>query len=124
MSLAVRLTAIVCILLLIVFFGAIRWASNQESLWTGLEKLATDPWGIVTLIDLYVGFAVIGAVIVVTETRRWRAPIWIVLLCCLGNIVTLAYLLFQLRRARRFADLFQPTGRNGATLPDGKPLPR
>lgn len=59
------------------------------------------PWGKVTLVDLFVGFGVVGAVIVWRERRPRRWLPWLVALLFLGNLVTAAYLLWALRDPER-----------------------
>lgn len=55
------------------------------------------PWGRVTLVDLFVGFFLVGAVIVWRERhpRRWIP--WLLALLVLGNLVTAVYLVWALR---------------------------
>jgi hypothetical protein len=47
-------------------------------------------WGRVTLIDLYVGLALLGGWIVLRE-RSWRAMPWLVALVFLGNLASALY---------------------------------
>jgi hypothetical protein len=108
MSAAVRIVILFCVVGLVGFVVAIGWAAGQESIRDGFRKMLDEPWGLVTLIDLYAGFFVIGAWIWVVEKRRVTAAVWLVLLFFLGNGATLLYLTIRARRARRFAELFFP----------------
>lgn len=68
--------------------------------------LTALPWGIVSLVDLYVGFALFSAWVVFRETSRPTAIVWVILTLVLGNLITAAYVLWTLYRcggdARRF----------------------
>ena len=47
-------------------------------------KLLTMPWGIVSLIDLYVGFSLFSCWIVFREKRLLPSVIWVILMMVLG----------------------------------------
>lgn len=68
--------------------------------------LTALPWGIVSLVDLYVGFALFSAWVVAREASRPVAIAWVILILVLGNLVTAAYVLWTLYRSngdvRRF----------------------
>lgn len=101
-------------LLLAALLASFVWAGGRQSLGEGIAAVSDEPWGIVTLLDLYVGFAFVAAWIHALE-RRWGATLaWAVALCLLGNVATLAYVLLRLWRLQRsgrpgtLADLFTP----------------
>jgi len=48
------------------------------------SQLLSMPWGIVSLVDLYVGFALFSGWIVYRERSAARSAIWIVLMLVLG----------------------------------------
>lgn len=56
--------------------------------------LTGDPWGIVTLADLYLGFLLSAVVIAVME-RGWRAALWIAPIPLLGNVWTVFWFIFR-----------------------------
>lgn len=58
--------------------------------------LTSMPWGIVSLVDLYVGFALFALWIAYREPTWWRAAIWIVLLMVLGFFIGSLYTLIAL----------------------------
>lgn len=65
--------------------------------------LLSDPWGLVTLADLYLGFILLSVVIALTE-RGWTALVWIVPLFFLGNLWAAIWLVLRLPAlARRLA---------------------
>jgi hypothetical protein len=59
--------------------------------------VARNPWGFVTLVDLYVGFVMLGLLVGVIE--RWPWWIWPMLLAsfALGNVVYAVWAAFRLR---------------------------
>ncbi len=48
------------------------------------KQLLSMPWGIVSLVDLYVGFILFSTWIVYRERSLWRSVIWVVLIMVLG----------------------------------------
>lgn len=70
------------------------------------RELLTMPWGIVSLVDLYVGFALFSAWIVYREKSFWPSLIWVILMMVLGFFTASLYTLIALQRSggdwRRF----------------------
>jgi hypothetical protein len=60
------------------------------------SQLTSMPWGIVSLVDLYVGFALFAMWIVYRESAWWRAVIWVILLMVLGFFIGSLYTLLAL----------------------------
>lgn len=56
-------------------------------------KLLSNPWGIMSLIDLYVGFVIFAMWIVFREKNMSRATIWILFLMILGFFTASLYLI-------------------------------
>jgi len=54
------------------------------------------PWGKVSLIDVYIGFALFCGWVWFREPVRWRAAVWTVLVLTLGNLMACLYVLFAL----------------------------
>ena len=61
----------------------------------GREILA-NPWGIVSLVDLYVGFSLFSIWIVYRENSLPRAIVWVVLMMVLGFFTGALYTLMAL----------------------------
>jgi hypothetical protein len=61
----------------------------------GADLLA-NPWGIVSLVDLYVGFALFSIWIAFREKTVTSAAIWIVLMMVLGFFTASLYVLIAL----------------------------
>jgi hypothetical protein len=71
--------------------AAIIWAFGKADFWASGAQIIANPWGLVTLIDLYAGFIITGIIIAALE--RWRPWAWslLVLSLVLGNVVFAAW---------------------------------
>ena len=70
------------------------------------SQILSMPWGIVSLVDLYVGFALFSAWIVYREGLGLRSILWVVLMMVLGFWTASLYALIALQASggdwRRF----------------------
>lgn len=69
----------------IAFAALIVWASLTADFLASFDAITADPWGLVTLADLYLGF-VLTAIVIAAFERGWRAIVWIAPLPFLGNV--------------------------------------
>lgn len=76
---------------------AIAYASVSADLFASFGQISAMPWGLVSLIDLYLGFVVLAVLIGLVE-RRGAALGWIVALFVLGNVVGAAWFAWRLPR--------------------------
>lgn len=74
-------------------------AIRAESLFVAGPRLAADPWGWVTIVDVYLGFVVFGGYLCLREGRAVRAVPWLLAIAVLGNVATAAYVLWVVGRA-------------------------
>ncbi len=58
-----------------------------------------DPWGIVSLVDVYVGFVFFCAWVVYREENWWTALLWVAAIMILGNFPTGVYAYLALRNS-------------------------
>jgi hypothetical protein len=58
--------------------------------------ITSHPWGIVSLVDLYVGFTIFSLWIVCREKSRATAAVWVALMMVLGNWTAALYVLLAL----------------------------
>jgi hypothetical protein len=67
--------------------AAIVWAFTKADFWASASAIAANPWGVVTLIDLYAGFLFTGLAVAAIE--RWRPWTFMLLAVSLvlGNVV-------------------------------------
>ncbi len=62
--------------------------------------ITSHPWGIVSLVDLYVGFTIFSMWIVYREKSLAARVIWVVLMMVLGNWTAALYVLLALYASR------------------------
>jgi hypothetical protein len=77
--------------------GAILWAMLGGDFWKEGAALLSMRWGVVTLVDLYVGFAVAGLFFALFERLPVALGLFLVTLV-LGNIVTCAWIVWRAPR--------------------------
>lgn len=58
--------------------------------WDEVGALMERPWFVVSLVDVYVGFALFACWIALRE-KPWMAALWIIALMVLGNIIACVY---------------------------------
>ncbi len=61
--------------------------------------IASMPWGHVSLIDVYVGFAIVGGWIIFRENNAPSSILWILGIFVLGNFLACLYIWIALERA-------------------------
>ncbi|MFC2025604.1 DUF1475 family protein [Chloroflexota bacterium] len=59
--------------------------------------LLANPWGIVSIVDLYVGFILLSGWIIYREKSALRSIIWVVLMIVLGFFTGALYTLIALQ---------------------------
>jgi hypothetical protein len=59
-------------------------------------KILTNPWGIVSLVDLYTGFILFSAWIIYREGITLRSIVWVILMMVLGFFTASLYVLIAL----------------------------
>lgn len=87
-------------LLGLVLTALIVWA-----IWVGNFRiegawLTSNPWGIVSLADLYLGLIISAAIIGLVE-KPLNALLWILPLPVLGNVWTIVWLVYRLPTLRQ-----------------------
>ncbi len=79
-------------------FGAlIVWAIRTGDFWTAGSWLTSDPWGVVTLSDLYLGF-LLSALVIAAFEPPLKAAFWILPIPFLGNVWTVVWFVINLPR--------------------------
>lgn len=84
-----------------LLLAAIIWASLTagQSLSEAVSWLVSEPWGVVSLIDLYLGFVFIAVFIWVLEPDKRIALLFILPLPVLGNIWPAVWVIWRLKQA-------------------------
>lgn len=76
--------------------GALGWAAfNGGFLREGKELLAM-PWGVLSLVEAYVGILLFGGWVWVREGNRLTAYTWLVAIVLAGNAISCMYVLVAL----------------------------
>ena len=91
------ITKVTAYLITIAMVSTIFWAQNQVSLFDSI--IPSLPWGIVSLVDLYAGFILIGIWISYKE-KALSELIWIFFLMILGNLTTAIYVIYSLNKSK------------------------
>jgi len=78
--------------------AVIGWAFIVGDFSADGAKLLALPWGVVSMVDLYVGFTIFSVWIVYREKCWWRSFIWVVLMMTLGSFTASLYLFLALQK--------------------------
>lgn len=62
--------------------------------------LTDMPWGIVSLIEIYIGLGLFACWVFYRESSRLKALAWLVAAAALGNIVCCVYVLLTVRKVK------------------------
>lgn len=69
---------------LLAMTGILIYAFTRGDFSAEGSKLLAMPWGIVSLVDLYVGFSLFSGWIVFREKARLPSLVWVIMMMCLG----------------------------------------
>jgi hypothetical protein len=85
---------------MVVMAAAIVWGITAGGIVDDFSTVWAIPWGRVGLVDLFVGLALVIAIVIWRERdpRRWIP--WTIGIVVLGNLATAAYVLWALRDPR------------------------
>lgn len=87
-------------LLGLAFVALIVWAFANADFFASFSAIAGDPWGVVSLADLYLGFFLFAVVIVLFDGWKATTFIWLLLLFMLGNAVAALWLVLRWHELR------------------------
>ena len=76
--------------------GIIIWANSKSNFLANAGKVAETEWGIVTLVDLYIGFLFIAIWICFRE-KGFQRVAWLIGLFFLGNLTTAVYIIYCIK---------------------------
>ena len=74
----------------------ISWALTKSNIFVEGNTILALPWGIVTFVDLYIGFLYVGIWIVIRE-KLLHSILWIISLFFLGNLATSIFILYCIK---------------------------
>lgn len=84
-------------ILTIVMGVTLVYGFAQGDLSADGATLLSIPWGIVSLVDVYVGFTLFSGWVVFREPSRLRALLWVICVMVLGSFVAGLYTLLALQ---------------------------
>jgi hypothetical protein len=102
----VTLAKVIVLILTIVMGVTLVYGFTQGDLSADGARLLSIPWGVVSLVDVYVGFTLFSGWVVFREPSRLRALLWVILIMVLGFFIAGVYTLLALQASsgdwRRF----------------------
>ena len=87
----------------------IYWASIDSNVIQGAIEIFSLRWGLITVLDFYIGATVIGVWICVIEKSIFRGLSWLLFIYLLGNLATLVYLIRRALISKSFTEIFIPS---------------
>lgn len=94
-----------CAAFALLLLAGIIWAASESNVIEGLRLLASERWGVVTLLDVYAGALVVALWMWVCERRVATWVLWVLALLCLGHLVSLTYLIVRTLRCRNLTEV-------------------
>jgi hypothetical protein len=79
-----KIAKIISLLGLLAMTGILLYGFTMGDFSSEGTRLLAMPWGIVSLVDLYVGFSLFSCWIVYREKSALRSIVWVVLMMTLG----------------------------------------
>jgi hypothetical protein len=94
-----KISKLIALLGLLAMSAALVYGFTVGDFLADGALIVANPWGIVSLVDLYTGFALFGAWIYYREANKLIALVWIVILMVLGFWLASLYVLIQLYKS-------------------------
>lgn len=79
---------------------ALLWAGIGGDLQAEGASMVEMRWGVVSLVEIYVGIGLFGGWVFARESSWLRAGGWMLGVILIGNLVSCIYVLFALREAK------------------------
>ena len=94
-----KISKLIALLGLLAMSAALVYGFTVGDFFADGALIVANPWGIVSLVDLYTGFALFGAWIYYREANKLIALVWIVILMVLGFWLGSLYVLIHLYKS-------------------------
>ena len=94
-----KISKLIALLGLLAMSAALVYGFSVGDFFADGALIVANPWGIVSLVDLYTGFALFGAWIYYREANKLLALVWIAILMVLGFWLASLYVLIQLYKS-------------------------
>ena len=101
-----KIAKVVSFLGVLAMGAAIGYAFAVGDFGTEGSQLLAMPWGIVSLVDLYVGFSLFAMWIIHREASGLSALVWVALLMVLGFFIGSLYVLLALYKCEGNWEMF------------------
>jgi hypothetical protein len=95
-----KISKLIALLGLLAMSAALIYGFGWGDFFVDGGLIVNNPWGIVSLVDLYTGFALFGAWIYYREANKLIALVWIAVLMVLGFWLASLYVLIELYRSK------------------------
>jgi hypothetical protein len=94
-----KISKLIALLGLLAMSAALAYGFTVGDFFADGALIVANPWGIVSLVDLYTGFALFGAWIYYREANKLIALVWIAILMVLGFWLASLYVLVNLYKS-------------------------
>ena len=101
-----RTAKVISLIATITMGAGIAWALITGNFSEDGAKILSIPWGVVSLIDLYVGFIIFSLWIVYREKSLPSTILWVVLMMTLGFFTGALYVFIALQKSKGNWKLF------------------
>jgi len=95
-----KIATVISFLGILAMSGVLVFAFTKGNFAEEGSKLLSMPWGIVSLVDLYVGFTLFSAWIVFRERAFLPYLVWVVLMMTLGFFTASLYIFLALQKSQ------------------------
>ncbi|MFN3835059.1 MAG: hypothetical protein ACK4NO_04060 [Glycocaulis sp.] len=79
----------------LALLASILWAAQSAPIGASFSDMVQDPWGVVALLDLYIGFLFLAVIIWLFERNRLIALLFIAPLPLLGNVWAAVWIVWR-----------------------------
>jgi hypothetical protein len=83
----------------VVMSGTIFYAAMFGNFLEEGRVLVEMPWGLVSLVDIYLGLILFSLWVLWREQLSTASLVWVVLIVCLGNVISCLYILNAYRES-------------------------
>ena len=91
-----KIAKLIALLGVIAMTGALIFGFTQGDFFIDGSAVLSNPWGIVSMVDLYVGFTLFSMWIAFREKYVLQAVLWIVMMMVFGFLTGALYVLIHL----------------------------
>lgn len=96
----IRIIRTVALAGLVAMVLAMTYAWRNGDFVANATAIIGLPWGVVSLLDAYIGFALVGGWIVFRESQAVVGALWLASILVVGNLATCIYVLIASFRAQ------------------------